>query len=219
MQGFIPTGDAERIAWLNNFTSWVVTHGATHGLNVADINALTTVTNAAITTYTAHKAAQAAAIAATADKNNAMDAAIDLAREDAKRIQSYPATTDGDRGAAGITIPDTTPTATSPMDIKEILPPLLLLDFSIRQQVLVHWGVNPTNEHQNAKPHGVIGCEIQYSKDNESSWTILEQATLSPISHNVEDTTPTTYIYRARYVDKKLNHGGFGDPAKCTISV
>jgi len=81
-------------------------------------------------------------------------------------------------------------------------------------------GPNPGNEHRNAKPHGVMGCEIQYVQgeppQQETGWISLGLDTASPMLHHVTETTPPTFYYRARYVDKKLN---FGDPVECTVSV
>ena len=175
------------------------------------------------TAFADHVTAQAAAKAATATKNQALGEAIAMARDIAQRVQLDPNTTDADRAAAGLTMPAVGPTPTSADAIMALDPPQQLLDFSIRHQVTVHWGPNPGNEHQNAKPHGVMGCEIQYAKGavpaDETGWISLGLDTESPMQHHVTETTPTTYIYRARYVDKKLNYGNFGDPAQCTVSV
>ena len=130
---------------------------------------------------------------------------------------------DGARGEAGITIPDDDKSPTSENAIKDVTPPIIHLDFSIRHQVTVHWGPNPGNEHLNGKPAGVQGCEIQYVKneepEDENAWFNLGMDTDSPLLHEVHETSATTYIYRARYVDKKLRTGAFGDPARCTVSV
>lgn len=84
-------------------------------------------------------------------------------------------------------------------------------------------GPNPGNEHRNAKPHGVMGCELQYAKDQlpaeQTGWISLGLDTASPMLHHVTETTLPTFFYRARYVDKRLNYGNFGDPVECTVSV
>ena len=127
-------------------------------------------------------------------------------------------------------------------------PPLLLLDFHLRHQVSIHWGPNPGNERQNAKPRGILGCELQYARGglpaDESGWTSLGLDTDSPMLHHIDSGNSgtgtsmleegdrpalvpplgqspfsTTYVYRARYVDKMLHYGNFGDPVECTVSV
>ena len=223
MSHYIPSTDIEKIAWLVRFTAWMVTNGVNHGFSQNDINDLTTVTNTATNTYTAHETAQDAAIGATAAKNNTLSTAIALARDDAQRLQVYPTTTDSDRGNAGITIPDTTPTATLEDKILAIPAPLLLLDFSVRRHVTIHWGPNPSNERQNGRPHGTLGCRIEYAKGGipplESGWTLLETDPDSPCIHTVHEEVATTYAYRACYIGKKLNSGAYGDPAVCTVSI
>ena len=102
-------------------------------------------------------------------------------------------------------------------------PPMVHLDFSIRQQITVHWGPNPQDERHNGRPAGVIGCEIQVHQGglpaSESDWTVLDTDTDSPLVHTVHEDEPTTFAYRARYIGKDLKHGPFGNPAVCTVSV
>ena len=223
MSDYIPTGDAAKVVWLNNFTSWLITNGASHGFNSVDITAMTTATASAVTSLTDHETQRTAAIAATALKNTDIGAAIALARDNAKRIQSYPTTSDSDRGAAGITIPDLTATPTPVDKILGIVPPDVHLDFSIRQQITIHWGPTPQDERRNARPQGVMGCEVQFHRGgiptNEDDWRPLDTDTASPLVHTVHESVPTTYAYRARYFGKKLKHGPAGDPAVCTVSV
>ena len=54
---------------------------------------------------------------------------------------------------------------------------------------------------------------------DKAQWTAQEIDTESPIIHTINETTPTTYAYRARYVGKNLKFGPYGDPAVCTVSV
>ena len=223
MPSYIPDIEAEKIQWLNNFKNWVQANGTTHGLTALEVSELTTKTSEADTAVAGNIAAQDAAKAATATKNNALGAAVALARDFAQRIQVNPNTTDEDRGNAGLTIRDKEPTAPTGDEIMAITPPLLHLDFSIRQQVTIHWGPNPQDERRNGKPQGVVGCEIQYHRGGlpaaESEWQLLDTDTNSPYVHSLHEDTPTTYAYRARYLGKKLKHGPHGDPAVCTVSV
>ena len=223
MPDYIPTNEAEKIQWLTNFAAWLTVNGAAHGFTPAEIAAFNAAVADASTAVTDNVTAQAAAKAATANKNTALAAAVEMARDDAQRVQDDPNTTNGDRGGAGITIPDTTPTTTAGGGVLSIPAPLLLLDFSVRRQVTVHWGTNPANEHQNHRPAGTIGCQIQAAiggiPATESGWVVLEIDTDSPMIHTIHEDVPTTYAYRACYVGKNLKLGPFGDPVVCTVSV
>ena len=223
MSDYIPTTDPEKVNWLMELALWLEVNGLAHGFTAAQITEFHTKASNSKTALDAHLLAQTAARSATVNKNVVIGDAVAMARDYAQKLQHDLNMTDAERAAAGITVPDTTPTPTALEAILEILPPLLLLDFSIRHQVTVHWGPNPGDEHRNAKPTGVMGCEIQYAKGGvpteETGWISLGLDTESPMIHDVTETTPTTYVYRARYVDKKLHYGKFGDPAECTVSV
>ncbi len=223
MNDYIPRSAEERIQWLNRFSTWLLANGATHGFDVNEVNAMRDAATAALDAYTELVSARAAARAATATKNITLGAAVTLARENARRLQSWPTTTDADRADAGLTIPDTTPTK-MPEDLVLTIPaPLLLLDFSVRRQVTVHWGPNPANEQQNGRPKGVIGCQLEYALGglpaDESAWRILETDTDSPFIHRVSETAPTTIAYRARYLGKNLKLGPHGDPVECAVTL
>ena len=223
MRDYIPRNEANRVEWLHQFSLWLSANGAGQGFTNAEIAEFAAIVADAGTAALDNRRAQAAALAATSAKNKLLDAAVRRARINAQRLQHSPTMTDSDRGAAGLTIPDTILTPTSLELIDTILPPMLLLDFSIRHQVIIHWGPNPGNEHENARPHGTMGCEIQYIRGgipaDGSGWTTLELDTESPLIHHIHDTIPTTYAYRARYVGKKLKPGPVGAPATCTVSV
>ena len=165
MSDYIPSNEAEKIAWLNHFTTWLLANGGTFGFNTGDLTSMQNATNEAATSFTDNESAKAAAIAATATKNNKVGEALALARQDVRQLQANPQVTDGDRGNAGITIPDTDKSEQSADAIAEIDSPILYLDFSIRHQVIVHWGPSPKDEQRNAKPHGVSGCEIQSARN------------------------------------------------------
>ena len=245
MADYIPGKETDKIAWLLTFGRWLtdddganaLAHGFTWeqacGFYASAFQASLALMNARKT--------QGLARAATIHKNQTIGEAVALARDYVGKLQHDLTMTDAERAAAGITVSDTTKTAATPDAIAMIPPPLLVLDFSIRHQVSVHWGPNPGNEHQNAKPAGVLGCEIQYAQgglpQEESGWTTLGLDTDSPMIHHVENRDveyrdrpalvprlgqslySTTYVYRARYVDKHLHYGNFSAPAECTVSV
>jgi hypothetical protein len=220
---YIPDDDMGKLLWFQAFNTWFQAHGAAHGFSPADIAELTAKTAEFDAAIVANEKAKAASKAATAGKNAARAALATLARQHAQRLQTDRTMTDGERAAAGLTVPDTTPTPTDREAIFAIVPPLLLLDFSIRRQVTIHWGPNPGNERNNARPAGVFGCDIQCARggepEDEAGWMQIDISTKSPSTHHVQDTVPTTYAYRARYIAKTGKRGPFGDPATCTVSV
>lgn len=223
MSDYIPGDDPSKITWLTNFTNWLSTHGLTHGFTATEITAMGTASATATTAVGVNATAQASARAATVAKNAALGDAVALARADAQRLQNWPTTTDADRAAAGITVPDTGATGTPADQVLTIAPPLLLLDFSVRRQVTVHWGPNPSNELKNGRPAGVIGCQVQAARGgipaSEAQWIPIDTDTESPLIHLVDESAPVTFAYRARYVGKNLKFGPYGDPVVCTVSV
>ncbi|MCK5861781.1 MAG: hypothetical protein KAH38_04815 [Candidatus Hydrogenedentes bacterium] len=223
MDDYIPGNETKKVQWMKSFAVWLTAHGATHGFSSDEITAFNTAATAASTAVADNSKAQTAARAATTTKNTAITRVTTLARRNAQRLQSVPHMTDKDRSEIGITIRDTIKTAVSADAIKAIEPPMLLLDFSVRRQITIHWGHNPANENKNGRPTGTIGCEIQVAQGgiptDETLWTLLEFDTQSPLICPVDTTTPLTFAYRARFVSKIIKFGPFGDPAVCTVSV
>lgn len=220
---YIPPDDPGKYQWLYNFNAWVQAHGAAHDVSPAQLAELAARTDAFGDALLAHKAAQDAARAATLNKNALRDAAITLSRTLAQKLQHGLTMTNADRAAAGLTVPDTLRTPTDPDAVCQISPPLLLLDFGRRRQVTIHWGPNPGNEHENARPAATVGCQIHVARggepEDETGWKDLGIDTESPCLHHIEEETPTTFVYRARYLGKNLKYGPFGDPVSCTVSV
>ena len=227
MSDYIPTKDLDRIAWLLHFGRWLTDNGGAnalaHGITWAQAFECHSQAGQAASAVTEAYIVLNEARAATVNKDQAIGKAEATARAHPQKLQHDLDLTDAERAAAGITVPDTDKTSTKPDTVAELEPPLLLLDFHIRHQVSIHWGPNPANERQNAKPRGVLGCEIQYARGgvpaDETGWTSLGLDTDSPLLHQVTETVPSTFYYRARYVDKKLHYGNFGDPVECTVTV
>jgi hypothetical protein len=223
MPDYIPREEAARIAWLERFAVWMNAHGTTHGFSPGEVAEIVTAVTDASTAMEDNETAQAAARAATVAKNSTLAVATDRVRQGAQRLQIDPNTTNAERAAVGITVRDKVRTLTSPDAVRELVPPDVRLDFSKRLQVTIHWGLNPHNEHENARPAGTLGVQIQYHRggipEHEHDWITLDIDTESPFIHVVHEDTPTTYAYRACWIDKKANKGPYGDPAVCTVSV
>jgi len=223
MADYIPSREPAKILWLWNLMVWLGSNGPSHGFTVDEVCELYFTVMQAKLAMDNNVSKQAAARGAVACKNDKLGAALEYARDLAQRIQLDPNTTDRDRAAAGLTMRDGEPSKSGEDDVLRITPPAIELDFSIRQQITVHWGPNPQDERHNGRPHGIMGCEIQYHRGGlpaqESEWAFLENDTDSPLVHTVHENQPTTFAYRVRYIGKDLKHGPFGNPAECTVSV
>jgi len=220
---YIPQRDAEKLAWMKTFGVWLSAHGTDHGLTSQQISDYLALYVDAESKYEAHNLAKDAAQAAASAKNIGIGEAEAEARDLAQILQQNPDMTDPLRLEAGLTAPDTSPTPIAPGIIEELLPPLLRLMFAIRRQVAIHWGTNPDNERLNKRPPGTIGCEIQYCiggiPENEDDWKHLGLDPDSPMVHHVNNDTPVTIAYRARYVGKHLKFSAYCAPIECSVSV
>ena len=222
-RNYIPADDPGKLAWLKNFDAWLQAHGAAHGIDAETLAEMAARTAGFGASLQAQRLAHAAARAATQEKNGMRASALTLGRACAQHLQSALSMTDEERAAAGLTVPDRKPTPTEPGSMFLLKPPLLELDFSIRRQVIIHWGPNPGDEHRNGKPEGVRGCQIQAARGGipveAAGWVELGLGTRSPHIHHVDASAPVTFAYRARYVGHNLEYGNFGEIAVCTVSV
>ena len=122
-----------------------------------------------------------------------------------------------ERVEMGLTDPDTQPTPTAPDYVINLDAPALLLDWSHRGYVIVHFGVEPANEKRNAKPKDIAGVKIWYRIES-GPWIYVADDTNSPYMHNLGLTEPTNVEYRAQWFDKKGRTGSYSETAKCTVS-
>ena len=206
----------------------------------SEINAVKNAASQWIADYQAQIAAKNAARAATETKDNTRDDTESIVRRVVKQLQANPKLTDAQRELLGITVPDTNPTPQSPEYILTVPPPLISLDFSQRQQITIHFGKNPENERENAKPAGVKGAKIwfhvvsprpqderfkkvskfletlDYQEWNE--WNFLADDTNSPYLHIIETTMPITIDYKAQWFDGRMRLGPLGEPVRGTVS-
>lgn len=128
-----------------------------------------------------------------------------------------PLVSDDQRLEMGYPVRDREPTPTSPDYVGSLEPPILLLDWSKKSQVTAHFGVNPSNEKQNAKPTAIAGAKIWYRIES-GPWVFVADDTNSPYLHNFIITEPLNVEYRAQWFDKKGRLGAFGETARCTVT-
>lgn len=104
MPDFIPRPDAQFSVWASTFVSqaadWYANQGIDEPLTVECLKLLPDW----LAAYDAHNAAQAVAIGATKEKDNARSALTACARALAAKIQTQSAMTDNDRAIIGVTI-------------------------------------------------------------------------------------------------------------------
>lgn len=223
MAGYIPSKDLDKLVWASNFSKWLAAHGEEHQITPEEISALGEAEAAAVAASAHFEKLQAAARDAAADKKAAFGQVGRLARKLARRVQADPDTTDDDRAAAGITVVKKTKTPKPAVDIMRIVPPLVVAEYTGGDEVVLHWGPNPTNENHNGRPAGTYGCEIQVARggipEDEAAWVILDFATKSPFRHSIDLSGPVAFAYRIRYVNKKHGRGAFGEPVVFAVSM
>lgn len=156
MPDFIPRPDEPFGTFFAGFNNWAQSNGAAHGLTTAQLLALDDAYAAWSTAFDANVQAQTAATVAAQTKDTARAAAEVLIRVLARIVQVFPATTDSDRAAAGLTVRDTSRTSASVPTSR----PVLMVDNSQRLLQLVNIKDENT-PNSKKKPDGVMGCEIR----------------------------------------------------------
>jgi hypothetical protein len=226
MADYIPSSDAPFDGWLSRFNTYCVANQVALGLKPAQANKLTAVTSSWHTAYNEHQAAQTAARAKTQNKTDKHDEAVEIIRQITGIIQANPDVTDEQRRAAGLPVAGDQPSIiTSEESIGAGInaPILLSPDFSQRGRCTIHFGPNPSNERQNAKPRGVKGAKIWFSVGGlpaqDGDWQWLADDTSSPYLHILGNSQPTTVAYRAQYFDSRMNLGPLSDPVIVTITA
>ena len=219
---YIPSSDIGFDQWLEKFRNYVVTHYTQLGLSVAEKDELISKHIAWNTRYGAHIAATDAVRGTKEMKDNAKEDAESFAREIAQRITTYSGTTDADREAMELTVRDTEPTPLSEDVVINATPPTVYIDHSQPRIAIVHFGDNPKNEKENAKPDGIQGAKIWFHMGGlpagGEEWSFLADDTNSPYNHIINNTVGITIAYRAQWFDKRMRLGPLGDPITVAIS-
>ena len=154
---YIPEPDIPFNIWVTTFYTWVNSHGTSHGLDASQITAFTTAWNGWNTNWTDFQTKEAAFHTATQDKDSAREIVESMARALAAIIQKNPNTTNGDREAAGLTIPKT---GRTPSPTPTTRPLLVETDTSIRATLRLICADSETPTSR-AKPAGVLGMQIR----------------------------------------------------------
>jgi hypothetical protein len=220
---FIPRQDDLFKVWFDNFTTYAQAHAVELGLSPAQVAELVAIRVAWDAGFGRHIEARNAAMGATAEKDRLRREAEQMIRFCSGYIQRRRETTNDQRVSLGLRIPDRKPTALSPDAILHISPPSLVLDWSMRGQITIHFGPNPNDEHRNGLPEGVKGVRLWWApadpdKDLEHlAWEWLADDTHSPYLH--VHRVPGTVFYRAQYIDRKLRLGPLGQPVSASVTL
>lgn len=140
-----------------------------------------------------------------------------------RRMSAHPNMTSAIRTALGLKDLDTTPTPLGPESLADAGAPQLDVDISQRKRAKLHWGPNPLNEANNARPPGIKGVRLWYwlgsgEPPNESDWIFLDDDNRSPYTHVTMNSTPLTITFRAAYVDRLNRVGATSAPVTVTIN-
>jgi len=223
MPDYIPAMDSLWTSWLSAFTQFCVANQAALGLTVGEVAELGTADTDWATRYATHLAAIATAESARGAKDVSRDEAETIARRIAQKIYATAGVTEEQLLAAGLNVRDTTRTPLSGDIVLAEPSPILLADFSQRGQCTIHWGRNPENERNNAKPQGIMGVRIYYHVGAlpvaPGDWELLVADTNSPYIHVLQEVPPQTISYRAQWFDRMQRVGPYGDPIEVTVSA
>jgi hypothetical protein len=211
---YMPRADAEFNMWLRNLGQKLPAIATAIGVPQALVNELLAAIADWNTAYKSHQKIHNEARGATENKNGKRAVVKSVARLVIGVLQANPKLTDGKREILDITVPDRKPTPLSPEYVQELDPPLLKLDLQ-PGQVIIHFGVNPGNEHENAKPKDITGVKLWY-RVREGEWEWLGYDTNSPYRHDID--LGEALEYRAQWIDKKMRTGLFSMVAKATVS-
>jgi hypothetical protein len=226
MPGYIPNRDADFTVWFGNYATYAGAHGPALGLTAGQVTEINTASTDWSAALVAHNAAQDAAQAARAAKDGQRGLAEGVVRLYTGLIQKRKETTDEQRRALGITVPDREPTPLDPNAILSVPPPILKLDSGNPRVVIVHFGPNPSDERRNPKPDICGGARIWWvsgaappgvpSGVDDLAWLWLTDDSNSPYQHNVGRAM--TVSYRAQWFDRLFHLGPLGDPVTCAVT-
>jgi hypothetical protein len=218
MPDYIPGGDPAFDAWQANFVSVVNGNLAGYGLVAGDMTPVTAGQTAWNTSFPAHLTAQAAATAAKETKDANRETFTAAVRTVVRKIQATPAVTDTAKAAAGITVPDTTPTPSGPPTTA----PVGQVDTSQRLQHTIHFSdaATPTSM---AKPPGVRGCEIWMKVGSppptsaaDLAFVTLDTRTPHVIAFDGADANKTV-AYWLRWVSTRGETGPWSAAVSATV--
>ena len=223
MPHYIPQSDPGFDAWQNNFVTYVNANASALGITPAEVAELIGTRVAWNTSYSMNITAHNAARGATEAKDNSRDAHESVIRKLTKKVQAREETTDVQREALDITVPDTTRTPLSEQIVLTEPPPRVEAICTAPKQVRVDWYPTPVDTESEAKPQGIDGVAIWYAEGgipaDESGWRFLALDTNSPYVHNVGNDETVTLAYKSQWFDRRKRMGPFCDPVTVAVTA
>jgi hypothetical protein len=211
MADYIPGSDAQFNDWQVNFTDYLSANAAALGVNEEEVKELLAQRADWEDAYRQCLAAQAAATSAREAKDTNRSDWESALRNLAQRLQTSKSTTDAQRAALGITVPDR---ASTPVGAPTSRP-----SARIENRGGLRHTVNFVDENsptRTAKPAGVMGAEIWvYLGDappaatEEMHFLGLDTSTPYEAKFDAADAGKTAY-YRLRWVNRQGEPGDWG---------
>ena len=152
---YIPTSDADLIAWVNNFLAYANANLATLGLVAANLTPVQDAASNFQTNFADNNTAQASAQAARQKKDDSRDALVALVRPLARQLQARETVKDSHRQSLGLNVKSTARTAAAAPTTR----PVATVDTSQRLRHVISF-VDEQTPGSRAKPAGVMGCEV-----------------------------------------------------------
>ena len=215
MADYIPRSDGAFLAWAQNFVNYVNSNFTALGIGDPgdpDLTAITSGLSDFDAKMTANVLAQQNAQSARQAKDDSRDSFESAIRQLVRKFQASGDVDDTERAAMGITVRDTTATA-STAEISSR--PVAVVDTSqrLRHEIRFYDEATPTSR---AKPDGVMGCEIWVkvlpagettpSDPNELGFVTLDTASPYTVEYDGADGGKTAH-YMLRWVKKNGDKG------------
>lgn len=219
MAGYVPDPDGDFDSWQANWVTYAAANAAALGLAAADVTAIQTAQTAWGTKFTDHVAKQNAARSAAQAKDAERGTYESLLRSHSQQIQKRPGTTDAQRAALGITVPDTTGTPVGPPTTS----PVVTIDTAQRLRHVVNFTRTQAEGGGRGKPPGVRGCQIWMkigapAPVSESDLTFVTEDTRTPhtIEFDAADAGKLVF-YWCRWVNTRGETGPWAAPVSATV--
>jgi hypothetical protein len=220
MADYIPAADADFDGWQANWVTYAAANAAALGLDpLTDIPAIQAAQTAWDADYDAHLTAQAAAQAARAAKEAELATYVALLRSYTQQIQKRTGTTDEQRGALGVTVPDTTPT---PIPAPTTAPVLNIVT-SERLRHVVEASKTALEGGGLGKPPGVRGVQLWRKigdppPTGESDFEFVSEFTRTRMTLDYQMSQGgLTIHYQARWVSTRGETGPWGELVSATV--
>jgi hypothetical protein len=216
---YIPTTDADLIAWVNNFLAYTNANLATLGLVAADLTPVQSAATGFETNFAANNAAQASAQGARQKKDDSRGALVALVRPLARQLQAKGTVEDSHRQSLGLNIKSTSRTAAAAPATR----PVATVDTSQRLRHVISF-VDEQTPGSRAKPAGVMGCEVWVKvgptppvDPSECRYLATDTATPYTAEYEGADAGKIAH-YMLRWVNTRGERGPWSQTVSATIT-